>query len=150
MSAVNPTSRPTSETDRAVTGTAVSDESPITVCGQVIEFPHHASPHDPKYAPEGRTYADGQPCNRDCPGAWPCAIRKRQREVIKWLAGDLRGALYRRVGGHEYARWMNPLDSVTVLYGSGETGLWCQVLYGDRVERETLNADEWFLGGGVL
>lgn len=126
------------------------DEDPIVVCERTLFFPHYASPHDPKYANEGRTTADGQPCNRDCPEPYPCQVRQAQRKTVKWLAGDLHDALYRRTGGREYAEWKNPLDSVTVRYGMSETGVWCQVLYGDRVERETLEAHDMFLGGGIL
>ena len=126
------------------------DDEPVTVCGQVITFPHYAAPHEPKYANEGRTSRDGQPCNRDCPGEWPCDVRQRQRQTIKYLASDLQSCLYRRTGGREYAEWKNPLDSVTVRYGSSETGIWCQVLYGDKVMAETLDADEMFLARGSL
>jgi hypothetical protein len=119
------------------------DEPPITVCGQVIEFPYYASPHDPKYANEGRTTRDGQPCNRDCPGEWPCAERKRQRETQRWIADLLRSALYKRTGGRQYAEWTNPLGG-TVCYGYGENGMWVVVTHGGKVCAESLDATpEW-------
>lgn len=120
------------------------DDEPITVCGQVITFPHYASPHDPKYANEGRTYADGQPCNRDCPGQYPCAVRCEQRETLKWLAEFLRGALYQRTGGNAYAEWTGPLGR-RARYGQTERGMWAQVLGADgKVDAESLDATpEW-------
>lgn len=121
------------------------DDDPITVCGQVITFPHYANPHDPKYAPQGRTYRDGQPCNRDCPGEYPCAERNRQREEAKWIAQALRDALYERTGGRGYAEWTCRPSRRRALYGQGERGVWVQILGHDgQVDAETLNASyEW-------
>lgn len=103
------------------------DDEPITVCGQVIEFPHNAVPHDPKHAPEGRATKDGQPCNRDCPGEWPCVERAWQRDTLREVGALLRSSLYKRTGGNAYAEWTNPLGG-RVRYGFGEDGLWLQVL----------------------
>lgn len=113
--------------DATPSATVEYDDEPITVCGQVIEFPHYAVPHDPKYANEGRLHKDGQPCNRDCDGQWPCVERLVQRDTLREIAGLLRSALYKRTGGNAYAEWTNPLG-MRVRYGYGENDLWLQVL----------------------
>lgn len=131
--------------EAAASEPVVYDDEPITVCGQLIEFPHYAAPHEAKYANDGRPYKDGQPCNRDCPGEWPCAERRRQRDTLKWVADVLRSSLYQRTGGSEYAQWTNPLGGI-VRYGYGERGLWCQVLHdpNGRPSAESLDATpEW-------
>lgn len=108
------------------------------------------APHDPAYAGEGRTSADGQPCNRGC-GPWPCDERRRQRGVLRECTSFLRDALFRRVasGDRDVGRWTSPLGwSVELAYG--DHGPRARVLApGGAVEAESDNADFGWLAHAV-
>lgn len=78
-------------------------------------------PHDPANGLTART--PGNPCNRGCPGDWPCEERKAQRLTSREIVDYLRSDLYKPVpddtdSEQEGNLWESPLGwRVWVSYG---------------------------------
>lgn len=80
-------------------------------------------PHDPANGLTSKR--EGNPCNRGCPGDWPCEVRKQQRADLKECVSYLLSDLYKRVPLVEEktgGRWESPLGWVVWL-GYAERGL---------------------------
>lgn len=90
-----------------------------------------AEPHDPA---NGLTVEQaGNPCNKGCPGDWPCAERQSQRAELRRMAEYLHSDLYKRVALVEErtgGRWESHLGWVVWL-GYGDRGLVGAILNPD-------------------